>query len=445
MKKVVIIGGGFAGVNLAGRLAGKKEFEVTVVDRDNYNFFPPLLYQVATGYLEPSAIAYPYRRLWRKKDNIRFHMAEFQRVDPHERKVTLSTGEISYDYLVFATGTQTNYFGLENVKKNALPMKTLNDAIAIRNYILQIMEEAAREKDERKRQKLLTIVVAGAGPTGVEISGMLAEMKKHVLSKDYPELTVDSGGTNIFLVDAGHSVLAPMSRKSQDDTAKALTKLGVNLKLGLQVKDYNEDTVLFANGETIETKTLIWAAGVTGSVLAGIPPECYGRGKRLIVDEYNEVKGMPGIFAIGDSCLQTSDSRFPNGHPQMAQPAIQQGRQLAKNLVAGEKGRPRRAFSYFDKGTMAIIGWNKAVADIPKPRLHFKGFIAWITWLFIHLLFLVNYRNRVRTLYNWITAYLSKDQSLRMIIRPDAASIPSAPAAPPQNTPPAVRIGHTAD
>jgi len=347
-------------------------------------------------------------------------MAEFQRLIPEENKVVLSTGEMSYDYLVFATGTKTNYFGLENVQRNALPMKTLNDALELRNYLLQIMESAAGTSDEEERRKLLTIVIAGAGPTGVEVSGMLAEMKKKIVPKDYPELKGNAFESHIYLVDAANKVLPPMSEKSQADTFDALTKLGVEIKLGLQVKDYVDDTVIFTNGETIETKTLVWAAGVTPSVFEGIPLSCYGRGKRLIVDEYDEVNGMPNIFAIGDTCLQTSDNKFLNGHPQLAQPAIQQGRQLAKNFIAIESGKTRQPFSYYDKGTMAIIGWNKAVVDIPKPKLHFKGFMAWLMWIFVHLMFLINYRNRIRTLYNWATAYFSKDQTLRMIIRPES-------------------------
>jgi NADH dehydrogenase len=323
MKKIVIVGGGFAGINLANGLAEKKDFHVTVVDRNNYNFFPPLLYQVATGYLEPSNISYPFRRLWRRKENVRFHMAEFRRVVPEEKKVVLSTGEMSYDYLVFATGTRTNYFGLENVQKNALPMKTLNDALELRNYLLQIMESAARATVEDERKKLLTIVVAGAGPTGVEVSGMLAEMKKKIVPRDYPELARYSHEAHIYLVDAAEKVLATMSEQSQADSFNALTRLGVEIKLGLQVKDYIDDTVVSTNGQTIQTKSLVWAAGVTSSVFEGIPLSCYGRGKRLIVDEYNALKGMPNIFAIGDTSIQTSDIKFPNGHPQLAQVAIQ--------------------------------------------------------------------------------------------------------------------------
>lgn len=420
MKNVVIIGGGFGGIHLANGLAGNKNFHVTVVDRNNYNFFPPLLYQIATGYLESSNICYPFRRLWRRKENIHFHMAEFQKVLPTEKKLLLSTGEMHYDYLVFATGTKSNYFGLENVQKNALPMKTLNDALNLRNYFLQVMEKAATTEDEQERKKLLTIVVAGAGPTGVEVSGMLAEMKRKVVPKDYPELSGNGYESHIYLVDSSKSVLATMSEKSQTDSFNALTKLGVEIKLGMRVKDYVGDTVLFANGETIETKTLVWAAGVTSSVFDGIPEESYGRGKRLIVDAYNEVEELQDVFAIGDTCLQTSDNKFPSGHPQLAQVAIQQGRLLAQNLVATLSGKTRQPFSYYDKGSMAIIGWNKAVVDLPKPKLHLNGFIAWFAWIFVHLMFLINYRNRVRTLYNWATSYISKDQTLRMIIRPES-------------------------
>lgn len=418
MKEILIIGGGFAGIALANGLAGKKGFHVTVIDRNNYNFFPPLLYQIATGYLEPSNISYPYRRLWRGEENINFQMAELHKVVPLEKKVILSTGEMKYDFLVFATGTRTNYFGLKNVERNALPMKTLNDALELRNYLLQLMEVAAHTADETVRKKLLNFVVAGAGPTGVEVSGMLAEMKRRIVKKDYPELAGIKDVSHIVLVDAVDQPLSAMSRKSQKDTSGALIKMGVEIKLGRQVTDYVDDKVIFSNGEFLETKTLIWTAGVTCPVFEGIPMATYGRGKRMLVDEHNLVTGLSDVFAIGDACLMTADSKYPNGHPQMAQPAIQQGRLLAKNFVAASNEKPLRPFIYFNKGEMATIGWNKAVADLPMPRLHFSGFIAWLTWLFVHLMFLVNYRNRIRTLYNWITAYFTKDQSLRMIIRP---------------------------
>jgi NADH dehydrogenase len=414
-KHVVVVGGGFAGINFAQQLYNNRNFRVTVVDRNNYNFFPPLLYQVATGFLETSNISFPFRKLFQGKSNTSFRMGELKKIVPAEKKVVLSSGDLSYDYLVLATGTETNFFGLENVKKHALPMKTVNDAIEMRNYLLQAAEKATVISDPDERRKFGSIVIAGGGPTGVEISGMLAEMKEYVFAKDYPELNIAQ--IKIFLVDASPTVLSPMSKKSQDYTYDTLTKSGVTVKLDVSVKDYVDDTVILSDGEKIETKILIWAAGVTARIFEGIPKECYGHGRRLLVDEYNKVKGMDAIYAIGDTALQTTDKNFPGGHPQLAQVAIQQGKQLAKNLVAQQKQRPMKPFAYHDRGSMAIIRRNKAVADLPKG-VFFRGFIAWAMWLFIHLLSLINYRNRVKTLYNWTAAYLTRDQSLRMIIRP---------------------------
>ncbi len=414
--KIVIIGGGFAGINLARALEAQKQFQITLVDRNNYNFFSPLLYQVSTSFLEASNISYPFRKLFQRK-NITFRLGEFKNLVAAENKVILSTGTLSYDYLVFATGTETNYFGLENVKKYALPMKTVNDALELRNSILQRMEKATITTEDSERKKLMTVVVAGGGPTGVEISGMLAEMRRNIFWKDYPELRgIDF---NIYLVDAGAKVLAPMSEQSQNYTYQALVDMGVKVKMHTQVKDFSNDKVVFASGESIDTKTLIWAAGVTASNFEGISTEKYGKGKRLLVDEFNLVTGMGNVYAIGDTCLQTTDSGFPMGHPQVAQVAIQQGKNLAKNFLRISDQKPLSPFQYKDKGSMAIIGRNKAVADLPKPKLHFAGFIAYFMWVFIHLMSLINYRNRIKTLYNWMGAYLTKDQSLRMIIRPD--------------------------
>jgi NADH dehydrogenase len=415
--RVIVIGGGFAGINLVKAFRKDKDIQVTLVDKNNYNFFPPLIYQVATAFLEPSSISYPFRKLFTGKHNLHFRLGELLKVVPEEKKVILSNGELEYDILVFATGAETNYFGMENVKKNATPMKTLDDAIAMRNKLLQQMEEASITKDAAEMKKALTIVVAGGGPTGVEISGMFAEMKRGVIRKEYPEFTGKGG--EIYLVDGGHAVLAPMSVQSQKDTFNALTELGVKIKLDTQVKDFVDETVFFTNGETIATKTLIWAAGVTAKVFDGIPPTSYGRGRRLVVDQFNKVQGVEDIYAIGDTCLQTTDEHFPNGHPQVAQVAIQQGLLLAKNLQMLLQNKAMTPFSYYDKGSMAIIGRNKAVVDLPKPKVHFKGFFAWLIWLFIHLLSLITYRNRVRTFYSWMIAYFTKDQSLRMIIKPD--------------------------
>ena len=419
--KIVVIGGGFAGVNFAKSLANKKDFEVTVVDMNNYNFFSPLIYQVATAFLEPTSISYPFRKLFAGKENIHFRLGEVKQIIPEQNKVVLKDGDLEYDQLVFATGAETNYFGMENVKNKAIPMKTLSDALEMRNRLLEQMEEASTCKDPEKVKQLLTIVIAGGGPTGVELAGMFSELKRGILRKEYPML-VGKGG-NIYLVDGGKAILASMSEESQKETYNALTKLGVEIRLNYQVKDYVDDMVLFTNEESISTKSLIWAAGITGRTFEGLPVESYGRGRRMIVDEFNKLQGTKNIYAIGDACLQTTDVHFPNGHPQVAQTAIQQGINVAKNFQAALKGEILRPFSYNDKGSMAIIGNNKAVVDLPKPKLHLKGFIAWLAWLFIHLLSLITYRNRIRTFYNWMIAYFTKDQSMRMIIRPAKKAI----------------------
>ena len=415
--KIVIVGGGFAGINLAKELTNVPEIEAILVDKNNYNFFPPLIYQVATAFLEPSSISYPFRKFFAGKKNLRFRLAEVLRVNPEQNTVILDDGELTYDYLVFATGAETSFFGMKNVQKNAIPMKTLNDSIEMRNKLLQNMEQAVITKNIRERRKFLTIVVAGGGPTGVEVSGMLSEMRNGVLRKEYPELSTSA--SKIYLVDGGNALLSPMSEASQKDTYDALTKMGVTVLLNTRVTDYKDDLVYFANGETIPTKNLIWAAGITAKKFEGLPDECYGRGQRMITDAYNQVNLTHNIFAIGDTSIMMTDENFPNGHPQVAQVAIQQGKNLAKNFINILRNKPLEAFKYKDKGSMAIIGKNKAVVDLPKPKMHFKGFFAWMVWLFIHLISLITYRNRINTFYNWMVAYFAKDQSYRMIIRPE--------------------------
>jgi NADH dehydrogenase len=415
---IIVIGGGFAGVNFVKTLANKEEFQITLVDKNNYNFFSPLIYQVATGFLEPTSISYPFRKLFSGKKNIQFRLAELLKVVPEENKIILDDGELRYDMLVFATGAETNYFGIKNVEENSLPMKTLGDALEMRNRLLESMEAAAISTDPAEIKALLTIVIAGGGPTGVELAGMFAEMRNGILRKEYSFLSGNGG--EIYLIDGVNALLTPMSPESQKDTFEALTKLGVKIKLNCLVKDYVDGKVILANGETIVTKNLIWAAGVSAKMFDGLPKESYGRGKRMLTDEYNKVQGTQNIYAIGDTCLQTTDTNFPQGHPQVAQVAIQHGNMLAKNFQSIAAGKPANAFAYNDKGSMAIIGRNKAVVDIPKLKLHMNGFLAWLAWLFIHLLSLITYRNRARTFYNWMIAYFTKDQSLRMIIRPAA-------------------------
>jgi NADH dehydrogenase len=418
MKKIVIIGGGFAGLNVAKNLSNVDGFEIILVDKINYNFFPPLLYQVATGFLETSSISYPFRKMFSGSKNIRFWLGELMEINANENKIILSNGELNYDYLVIATGTTTNYFGMENVKKNVIPMKTLEDALNMRNILLQRIEAAAISNNREEREELLRIVVAGGGPTGVEISGMFAEMSKTIIKNEYPELSEFING-KIYLVDGGEALLSPMSVQSQEDTLKAIAEIGVVVSLNTHVSDFDGSTIYFKEGNSIKSKNLIWAAGVTAVRFSGLPSECYGRGNRLIVDEFNKIKATENIFAIGDTSYMDGDPNFPNGHPQVAQVAMQQGSNLAKNLIYKKVGKSEHSFRYKDKGSMAIIGRSKAVVDIPKPKLHFKGTLAWLTWLFVHLMSLSMPRNKVNTIYHWGLAYFTKNSSLRMIIKPE--------------------------
>ncbi|WP_374950099.1 NAD(P)/FAD-dependent oxidoreductase [Mucilaginibacter sp.] len=413
-KKLLIIGGGFAGMNLAQELMKSEIYQIILIDRNNYNYFPPLLYQVATSFLDPSSISYPFRKLFRN-EQVTFRMGELMKVDPTNRVAYLDNGKLHYDELVFATGARTNFFGNENIKNNALPMKTIDDALMMRNALLKTLERASVCTDPDERRKLLTIVVAGGGPTGVEVSGMLAEMKKHILTKDYPE--IKSSGGEIYIVDGGENLLAPMSEKTHQETQRALTRLGVHVKLKTRVADFKNAVVTLNNGETIAAQTLIWAAGITANTFEGIPQEALGPGQRMITDQFNKVTGLEHIYAIGDSSIMTTDPAYPRGHPQLAQVAIQQGRNLAANFLAIAYDKQSKPFIYFDKGDMAIVGRHNAVVDMFKHKVHLSGVAALFIWLFIHLISLVSYTNKLKTLYNWSVAYLSKDQSLRMIFR----------------------------
>jgi len=416
VKKIVIIGGGFAGMSMAQKLANKEGIQITLVDRNNYNYFTPLLYQLATGFLEVSNISSPYRSLFMDKKNIQFRLGELREVMPGAQKILLSTGELAYDMLVIATGTKSNFFGMENIEKNALPMKMIDDAINIRNYLLQKAEEATFTDDPRKKAKLRNLVISGAGPTGVEVAGMLAEMRNTIMEKIYPELQEHK--LDIFLVDAAPAVLPPMREKSQDYAYKTLKEMGVRIGLEKMVQDYKNDTVYFKGGDTIQTETLIWAAGVTALRFEGIPSDCYGPGNRLLVDKYNKVQGLDSVYAIGDTCIQKSDEDFPEGHPQLANVAMQQGKTLAGNVLAMRNDKELSAFHYFNKGAMAIIGSRTATADLTIPNKTITGWFASMMWLFVHLFELISYRNRIKTIWNWTTAYFMRDQSLGMIIRP---------------------------
>lgn len=414
-KKIIVVGGGFAGLELVKRLGNSKKYDIILVDVNNYNFFPPLIYQVSTGFMEPSAISYPFRRILREKESVRFRLGSLERVVPSENKVILSNGELTYDILVMATGAESNFFGNKNIEKYSLPMKTISDALSLRNTILARLDRATRLADVEDRRQLLTFVIAGAGPTGVELSGILAEMSTSILKKDYPELDQkDLGG--IYLIDGQDAVLSAMSPKSQAYTFKKLRQYGVKIKLNTVVKDFDNEKVYLSDGSEIQTKNLIWAAGVSAKTFDGFQKESLGKGNRLKTNAYNLVEGHQNIYALGDCALMSGDGAFPNGHPQLAQPALQQAKNLAKNLE-GKNGK-WKAFSYMDKGSLAIIGRNKAVLDFPRQKYFIKGFLAWLIWIFVHIMGLVNFKNRVRAFFNWIGYYIYRDQYFRMIIKP---------------------------
>jgi NADH dehydrogenase len=413
-KKIVIAGGGFAGMNLALKLARNNNFSVTLLDKNNYHFFPPLLYQVSTAFIEASNICYPYRKMFQQKENLRFYLGELKNIVPLKNRVETSDGDLSYDYLVLAMGTETNYFGMENIRQKGLPLKTIDDAVNLRNHLLLNVEKNIRATDAVEKEKLQNIVIVGGGPTGVEVSGMLAEMRRNIVNKDYPELKDTKG--NIYLINSGKTLLGPMSTRSQEEAYKVLNKLNVKIKLNTAVKDYIDGRVILAGDETIATSTLVWASGVIAREAPGLPAEIIGHGRRIIVDEYNRVRSTQNIFAIGDQCIQSSDKNYPDGHPQLAQVAIQQGIVLAENFRHLQAGKALKAFRYRNKGSMAIIAKYKAVVDLPTG--FFNGFIAWLVWLFIHIIPIAGFRNKIKLALNWSWSFITNDPTLRLMIRP---------------------------
>lgn len=411
-KRVVIIGGGFAGLKLAKDL-DKHLFQVVLIDKENYHQFQPLLYQAATAGIEPSAISFPFRKDFQRVKSFYFRLATVTKVVSEENYIETTVGNIGYDYLVVAIGTDTNYYGMENIRKNALPMKSVSEALGLRNHILMNMENALTTDYKAGEKPLLDIVIVGAGATGVEISGAISEMNRWVFKKDYPDL--DFSHAKIYLLEGSDKVLRNMSEQASAKALEFLQKMGVTVMFQSTVVDYRAGAVVLKDGRSIPTNILIWVSGVIGLSIEGIPQSVYGRGNRIIVDEYNRVSGMENVFAIGDICLQTNDSQFPNGHPQIAQVAIQQGVLLAKNLKKWIMGQPPIPFYYRDKGTMATIGRNKAVVDF--KRIHSQGFFAWLLWMFIHLMYILGVKNKVFAFLNWAWSYITYDQSLRLIIR----------------------------
>jgi len=411
-KRIVIAGGGFAGLKLVSKLRGS-EFQVILIDRNNYHQFQPLFYQVATAGLEPSAISFPFRKVFQNSRNTFIRIGEILSVNTDQQIVSTSLGDIRYDYLVIALGADTNFFGMKSISEHAIPMKSVSEALSLRNRILQNFEDALTCRDPELLKGLMTIVVVGGGPTGVEVSGTLAEMKKYILPKDYPEL--DFGKMEIHLIEAGSRLLAGMSPESSSKAENYLKKLGVKVTTNAQVSNYDGNVVDIHNGNSIRSKTLVWAAGITGIRINGIPSDAMTRGNRIKVDRFNRVEGFGNIFALGDIACMVEPS-YPNGHPQVAQPAIQQAKLLAKNILRLRSGKPLKEFSYTDKGSMATVGRNLAVVELPFIRFH--GFIAWLTWMFVHLMAIVGIKNRLLIFINWFWNYVTYDQSLRLIIKP---------------------------
>lgn len=413
LPRIIVIGGGFAGISFIKKLKGEK-VQIVLFDRHNYHTFQPLLYQVSTGGLEPDSIAYPLRKIFRKHTDFHFRMAEVEHINTEENTISTSVGSLTYDYLVIATGTRTNYFGNENIANNSMPMKTVPQALNIRSLILQNIEDADRATSESERLRYLNFVIAGAGPTGVELAGALAEFRKGILENDYPELEEED--MEVHLIEGQDRVLPPMSEQVSKKAHRFLEKLGVQIHLNTLISDYDGTTVTTKDGKTYKTATFIWAAGVTGAPIAGINAEALvERANRYKVDHFNKIEGLDNIYALGDIALMSTKD-FPKGHPQVAQPAIQQGDRLGKNFKKMLKGEKMEPFKYFDKGSMATVGRNKAVVDL--GNLHFGGAIAWFMWMFVHLWFLVGFRNRVVTFFNWTYNYINFDKAARLIIRP---------------------------
>ncbi|MCS4238112.1 NADH dehydrogenase [Myroides gitamensis] len=410
--RVVIIGGGFGGLALAKKLKNKN-FQVVLLDKHNYHTFQPLLYQVATGGLESGSIAFPIRKVVQNYEGIYFRVAQVQRIDTENKKVVADIGTIFFDYLVIATGSKTNFFGNTAIQQHSMAMKTIPQSLNIRSLVLENFEEALLTNDEKEKRALMNFVIVGAGPTGVELAGALAEMKKHVLPKDYPDLDIRQMEINV--IQGGSKVLDAMSEKSSRRAQEFLEKLGVNVWVNEIVTNFDGKTVQTKSGLEFQTETVIWTAGVMGAVIDGFEASVIQRGNRLKVNEYNQVEGFTDIFAIGDVAAMVTEN-LPMGHPMMAQPAIQQGQLLATNLIQLRDGKPLKKFAYNDKGSMATIGRNKAVVDLPK--FHFSGFFAWFVWMFVHLMSLIGFRNKFLVFWNWVYNYLMFDRQARLIVRP---------------------------
>ena len=412
-KRVVIVGGGLGGLRLAEDLYGSG-MQVVLIDKNNFHQFPPLIYQIASAGIDPSSISFPFRQIFRKRKDFYFRMAEARMVDTEKKILQTSIGKIDYDYLVLAAGATTNFFGNKNIEEWAIPMKTVPEAMGLRNALLSNFERALTCATEEERQELLNVVIVGGGATGVEIAGALSEMKRYVIPYDYPDM--DSSLMHIYLIEAGDRLLAGLSQESSQKAYDFLKSMGVDIQFGKMVTDYRDHKVIMKDGTEIPTRTFLWVSGIRANAMPGIDESHLGRGFRFKVDEFNRIPGVEDVFAIGDQCLQTSDAAYPNGHPQVAQVAIQQAKNLAKNLKLIDQGADSSeltAFRYKNLGSMATIGRNKAVVEIGKFRS--QGFFAWVLWLVVHLRSILGVKNKVMVLLNWLWKYVSYNDSIRMI------------------------------
>ena len=412
-KRVVIVGGGLGGLRLAEDLYGSG-MQVVLIDKNNFHQFPPLIYQIASAGIDPSSISFPFRQIFRKRKDFYFRMAEARMVDTEKKILQTSIGKIDYDYLVLAAGATTNFFGNKNIEEWAIPMKTVPEAMGLRNALLSNLERALTCATEEERQELLNVVIVGGGATGVEIAGALSEMKRYVIPYDYPDM--DSSLMHIYLIEAGDRLLAGLSQESSQKAYDFLKSMGVDIQFGKMVTDYRDHKVIMKDGTEIPTRTFLWVSGIRANAMPGIDESHLGRGFRFKVDEYNRIPGVEDVFAIGDQCLQTSDAAYPNGHPQVAQVAIQQAKNLAKNLKLINQGADSSeltAFHYKNLGSMATIGRNKAVVEIGKFRS--QGFFAWVLWLVVHLRSILGVKNKMMVLLNWLWKYVSYNDSIRMI------------------------------
>jgi len=411
-RRVVVVGGGLGGLKLVSSLRDT-DFQVVLVDKNNYNQFPPLIYQVASAGLEPSNISFPFRRLFQGWKNFFFRMAEVQHIDTEEKAIKTSIGMIHYDDLVLAAGATTNFFGNKNIEASALPMKSVSESMRLRNTILQNLERAETEDNEARKQALMNIAIVGGGPSGVEIAGVLAEMKQTILPRDYPDL--DTSCMHIYLINATPRLLGAMSERSSREAERALKELGVEVMTNCMVTDYVDKELVLKDGQRISAETVIWVSGIKANNIDGIPTESIGHAGRILVDRFNRVKGLKDVYAIGDQCIVEGDEAYPYGHPQLAQVAIQQAKTLAKNLIRQEKGETEQPFSYHNLGTMATIGRKKAVVEIGK--LKFGGFFAWLLWLIVHLRSILGVKNKTIVFLNWMWSYMNYKQSLRLILK----------------------------